>query len=62
MGSTSQSRVLADANWNSPVEGRVILLRDINVQSPEWNLHCGEKREAAGIEALIEEYNLILNN
>lgn len=44
------------------MEYRVILLGDFNAHSSEWNLHSGEKRDAAGLEALIEGYNPTLNN
>lgn len=40
----------------------MVLLRDFNVHSPEWNIHSGEKRDAARLVKLIESYNLILNN
>lgn len=43
-------------------EGRVVLLRDINAHSPQWNVHCRERRDTAGLKTLIEEYNLICNN
>lgn len=44
------------------MERRVILLGDFNAHRPEWNLYSGERREVVGLEALIEEYDLILNN
>lgn len=44
------------------MEGRAILLGDFNANSPEWNLHCGERRDATGLETLIERHELILNN
>lgn len=44
------------------MEGRVIFLGDFNAHSTKGNLHSGEKRNDAGLEALIEGYSLILNN
>lgn len=62
MGSLSQIRAIADTDWDSLVEGRVILLGDFNAHSSEWNLHCRKKRDAADLQALIEKHYLILNN
>lgn len=44
------------------MEGKVILLKDFNDHSLEWNLHCGERRDTAGLKTLIERHDLILNN
>lgn len=44
------------------MEGRVILLGDFNAHSPKWNLHFGERSNAAGLEALVDRHDLILNN
>lgn len=35
VGSTSQRRTLADANWGNLLEGRVTLLEDFNAHSPD---------------------------
>lgn len=35
---------------------------EFNAYSPDWILHWGKKRNAAGLEALIEGRDLILNN
>lgn len=48
--------------YDDLMEGRVILLGDFNAYSTEWNPHCGENRDAAGIEVLIERHDPILNN
>lgn len=61
-GDTVRRQALADVNWDRLMRGRVILLGDFNVPSPEWNLPCGEKRDARGLEALIEEHDLIFNS
>lgn len=44
------------------MEGMVIMLGNFNTQSPKWNVYCNETRHAAGLEALVERYYLILNN
>lgn len=48
--------------WDGILEGRIILLGDFNVHSPEWNIHYGERRDTSGFEALMERNDLILNN
>lgn len=44
------------------MKGRVILLGYFNAHSSDRNLHCSEMRDAACLVALIEEYDLIINN
>lgn len=44
------------------MEGRVILLGDINAHSPQSNHHSGERRDAAGLETPVERHDLIYNN
>lgn len=51
-----------DVDWDSIIEGRVIFLENFNVHSLEWNVHCRQRRDAAGPERLVDTYNLILNN
>lgn len=48
-------------NWDN-IEGGVVILGDDNAHSLKWNLHCGERRDAAGLETLIKRHGLILNN
>lgn len=62
VGNTNQRRAMGDANWDSLVEGKVILLGDFNAHSREWNLHCGEQRDATYLEALIKRHYLIFYN
>lgn len=44
------------------IEGSVILSGDFKALCPKWNLHCGERRDAAGLETQIERYGMILKN
>lgn len=44
------------------MKGRVILLGEFNAHSPHWNFHCGERRNMAGLKALIDGYSLIVNS
>lgn len=44
------------------MEDRVILLGEFNARSAELNLHCDKKGNAADLEALIKQYDLILKN
>lgn len=44
------------------MEDRVIMLGDFYSHSLDWNLHCVERIDTAGLEALIERYDMILNN
>lgn len=48
-------------DWDSIIEGIVILRGNFNVHSPDWNIHCGERTDATGLEGLVDTYNLILN-
>lgn len=54
VGSTSRRRVLVQVKWNSLLEGSVIVQVDFNTHSPEWIIHCGERWDDAGLEALVE--------
>lgn len=49
----SWRRALADTNWGSLLEGRAILLGDFNANSPEWNLHYGQRSDGAGNKVLL---------
>lgn len=60
--SNTRRRTLADADRGSIIKGRVVLLSDFNVNSTDWNVHCGEIRNVAGLRRMVEKYRLILNN
>lgn len=40
----------------------VILQEDFKAHSRVWNLHCGKRKDTAGLQALIENPGLFLNN
>lgn len=60
--SSSRRRSLADTNWGTMMEVRIILSGDFNPHSLEWNLHCSERRDTEGLKAVIERHRRILNN
>lgn len=35
---------------------------DMNVYSPDWNLHCNRHQNASPLEELIDIYELIVSN
>lgn len=55
-------RALEDIPWNRILQGRVLLLRDMNAHSPSWNPHCTRRQNSALLESLIDRYELIINN
>lgn len=61
-GVGGQKQAITNAACACLMEDRVIMLENFNAHNPKWNLHCGEKRDAAGLEALIERHDLTLNN
>lgn len=62
MRGAGQRRAIADADWDSLVESRIIMLENVNAHNPEWKLHCDKRREARGLKTLIERHDLFLNN
>lgn len=62
VGSKTRRRALAGGEWSTIIEGRVVLLRDFNGHSPEWNINCGERGDAVRLERLVEAYDRIMNN
>jgi Endonuclease-reverse transcriptase len=44
------------------LRGRVVLLGDFNAHSPAWNPLISNRKDAAHLERIIEDYGLILNN
>lgn len=61
-GSNTRRRTLTDANWDSIIEGKVVILWDFNPHSRELNLHCVKRMNTVGLETLIERHHLILIN
>lgn len=62
VGSNTRRRALADAEWNRTLGGRTVLFGDFNAYKPQWNIDCGEIRDATGLEIIIENNHLICNN
>ena len=44
------------------IQGRVLLLGDMNTHSPLWNPHCQKRINAKPLEELIEKFHLLINN
>ena len=55
-------RAIEDINWDSTIQGRVVLLGDFNAHSPVWNPLISTRKEAGPLEQIIEDHGLILNN
>lgn len=62
VGSNTRRIAMADTDWDSIIEDRVIILGDFMAHSPEWNPYVGERRDAASHENPIETHDLIMNN
>ena len=44
------------------IQGRVLIIGDMNADSTMWNPHCCQKQNAGPLEDLIKRYKLIINN
>lgn len=53
---------IKDITWSKIIQGRVLLLGDMNAHSPSWNPHCGKRQNAKPLKHLIDKYKLIVNN
>lgn len=62
VGRNTRRRALTDTDWNSIIEYREILLGDLNANRLEGNVYCGERRDTAGLQRLVETYDLIRKN
>jgi hypothetical protein len=60
--SPRRRRAIEDADWGQLIMGRCLLLGDFNAHSPLWNPQVGTRTNAAPLEALIEEFDLYINN
>ena len=61
-GETSR-RAIQDIDWHLLIQGRVILLGDFNAHSYYWNpLISNSLNEAHYLEAIIDNFDLLLNN
>ena len=55
-------RAIQDISWRQVIEGRVLIIGDMNAHSAMWNPHCHQNVNAGPLEELIESYELIVNN
>ena len=53
---------LEDMKWESIIQGRFLMTRDVNTHSHVWNSHCRKRQNTAILEDLIEEFGLFINN
>ena len=60
--SPRRRRAIEDADWRQLITGRCLLLGDFNAHSPLWNPQVGTRTNAAPLEALLEEFDLYINN
>lgn len=58
----TRGRVLADIEWNRILGGGTVLLGDLNIHNPQWNIHCRGKRDVVWLETLMESHDFICNN
>lgn len=49
-------------DWDSIIEGRVVLLSDFNAYSLDRNVHYSKISDAMELGRLVNTHNLILNN
>jgi ribonuclease HI len=61
-GSARNRRAIEDVQWSRVIEGRCMVLGDFNAHSPLWNPHSGTRANAGPLEAIIERYELCINN
>lgn len=55
-------RAIQDVDWEKVIEGRTVLVGDFNAHSVYWNPDCTRRERAEDLEALIDKYELIVNN
>ena len=60
--SSTIRRAIQDILWRSIIQGRVLIIGDMNAHSSMWNPHCRQSINAGPLEELIETYELIINN
>jgi Endonuclease-reverse transcriptase len=61
-GSARNRRAIEDVQWEQIIEGKCLVLGDFNAHSPLWNPHVGARTNAGPLEAVIEQYELFINN
>jgi len=60
--STQRRRAIEDVNWVELIQGRTLLLGDFNAHSLLWNPQARARSNAAPLEALIERFELLVEN
>ena len=60
--SSTIRQAIQDIPWRLVIRGRVLIIGDMNADSPMWNPHCRQNVNAGPLEELIESYELIVNN
>ena len=55
-------RAMEDIGWRQVIQGRVLIVGDINAHNPSWNSHCRQRYNAGPLEELIKTYDLLVNN
>jgi Endonuclease-reverse transcriptase len=58
----SNRRAIDDIDWDTLIQGRAILLGDFNAYSSYWNPLTDRRKDANLLEAIIDKFDLILNN
>ena len=55
-------RAVEDIDWRRVIRGRVLIARDMNVHTPNWNCHSRQKQNAGLMKKFIDIYDLLVNN
>lgn len=55
-------QAIQDIYWKSIIQGRILIVEDINAHNPMWNPHCCQKQNASLFAKLIKTYKLLVNN
>jgi hypothetical protein len=55
-------RAIEDADWARLLQGRCLVLGDFNAHSTLWNPQASTRTNAGPLEAIIEAYELYVNN
>lgn len=55
-------RIVDRIDWTTILTDRTIMAGDFNAHSPEWDPECEERRRAGGVEGLIRDFHLRVEN
>lgn len=58
----SNGRRREQADAGQIPSGKTVFFSDFYIYSPQWNEHCGERRDTAGLETLVKIHHVICNN